>query len=229
MLVYVLETTYNGGLFFTRKGVGQMRRVMSWALIIAGLLLILSPLIKNGYSIYMQRQLLESVEQSYPQDSEAAAETDVAVLPTPSSAPTPDPAPAVQPNAPVKAVLVLSIPRLNLKTAVVEGVTPRDLGMGPGLYPDSARPGETGNVAIAGHRNVFGSWFRHLNRLGPGDRISITYRGNVYEYSVEKVFIVAENDWSVVAPTDYKALTLTTCDPPGNVIQRLIVRARQVN
>ncbi len=200
-----------------------MRRGLSWLLIIAGLLLILSPFIKNGYSIYMQRQLLESVEPSYPQNSEAAAEKDVAALPAP------DPAPAVQPNAPVKAVLILSIPKLNLKTAVVEGVTPRDLSMGPGLYPDSARPGETGNVAIAGHRNVFGSWFRHLNRLGPGDRISITYRGQVYEYSVEKVFIVAENDWSVVAPTDYKALTLTTCDPPGNVIQRLIVRARQVN
>lgn len=196
-----------------------MRRGLSWALIIAGVLLILSPFIKNGYSIYMQRQLLDSVEQLHPQDSE----TDVADLPTP------DPAPAVQPAEPVKAVLILSIPRLNLKTAVVKGVTPRDLSMGPGLYPDSTRPGETGNVAIAGHRNVFGSWFRHLNRLGPGDRINITYQGNVYEYSVERVFIVAENDWSVVAPTDYKALTLTTCDPPGNVTQRLIVRARQID
>lgn len=206
-----------------------MRRFMSWALIIAGLLLIMSPIIKNGYSIYMQRQLLESVEQFYLHDSEAAVETDVAVFPTSSSAPAPDPSPAVQPNVPVKAVLVLSIPRLNLKTAVVEGVTPRDLSMGPGLYPDSALPGERGNVAIAGHRNVFGSWFRHLNRLAPDDTISITYQDNVYEYSVEKVFIAAENDWSVVAPTDYRALTLTTCDPPGNVTQRLIVRARQIN
>ncbi len=206
-----------------------MRRFMSWALIIAGLLLILSPLIKNGYSIYMQRQLLKSVEQLYLQDSEAEADTDIVVLPTPSSVPAPAPATTVQPKAPVKAMLVLSIPKLNLKTAVVKGVTPRDLSMGPGLYPDSALPGETGNVAIAGHRNVFGSWFRHLNRLAPGDTISISYQGNVYEYAVEKVFIVAENDWSVVAPTDYKALTLTTCDPPGNVTQRLIVRARQIN
>lgn len=199
-----------------------MRRILSWVLIIAGVLLILSPFIKNGYSIYTQRQLLESLERSYSPNFEEA-EKNVAVLPTP------DPAPAVQPKVPVKAVLILSIPRLNLKTAVVGGVTPRDLSVGPGLYPDSARPGETGNVAIAGHRNVFGSWFRHLNQLAPGDRISITYQGNVYEYSVEEVFIVAENDWSVVASTNYKALTLTTCDPPGNVTQRLIVRARQIN
>ncbi|MEQ8200000.1 MAG: class E sortase [Syntrophomonadaceae bacterium] len=123
--------------------------------------------------------------------------------------------------------MVLSIPKLNLKTAVVQGVTSRDLSMGPGLYPDSALPGDKGNVAIAGHRNVFGSWFRYLNRLEPGDRISISYQGRDYEYSVEKVYIVAENDWSVVAPTNYRALTLTTCDPPGNVTQRLIVRARQ--
>ena len=206
-----------------------MRRFMSWVLIIAGLLLILSPFIKNGYSIYMQRQLLESIQQLYLQDSEVAAETDVGVSSPSSSAPASAPATAVQPKAPVKAVLVLSIPRLNLTTAVVEGVTPRDLSMGPGLYPDSALPGETGNVAIAGHRNVFGSWFRHLNRLAPDDKISITYQGKVYEYTVEKVFTAAENDWSVVAPTDYRALTLTTCDPPGNVTQRLIVRARQIN
>ncbi len=206
-----------------------MRRVLSWALIIAGLLLILSPLVKNGYSIYMQRELLQSIEQSNPQESATDAETGVSALPTPANPSSPDTAPLVQPSLPIKAVLVLNIPKLNLKTAVVKGVTSRDLSMGPGLYPDSALPGEIGNVAIAGHRNVFGSWFRHLNRMGPGDLISITYQGKTYDYTVEKVFIVAENDWSVVAPTDYQALTLTTCDPPGNVIQRLIVRARQSN
>lgn len=209
----------------SRKRGCRMRRTLSWVLIAAGVLLILSPFMKNTYSIYMQRQLLENAMQA-PQSLE--------VIPQEQSLPTTTAGeaakePAVQSKSAVKAVMVLSIPKLNLRTAVVKGVTSRDLSMGPGLYPQSNMPGEEGNVSIAGHRNVFGSWFRHLNRLVPGDAIAITYQGTTYNYAVEKVFIVAENDWSVVAPTAYRALTLTTCDPPGNVTQRLIVRARQID
>lgn len=186
----------------------------------------LSPLMKNGYSIYMQRQLLASALQQSTSSSEVVIPEEA--TPSPTSVETTKPL-AVQPQPPIKAVLILSIPRLNLNTAVVKGVTSRDLTVGPGLYPNSSLPGEAGNVAIAGHRNVFGSWFRHLNKLVPGDKISIVYQGKTINYKVERVFIVAEDDWSVVAATDYKALTLTTCDPPGNVTQRLIVRARQTD
>lgn len=203
-----------------------MRRILSWVLIIGGLLLALSPLMKNGYSIYMQRQLLASALQQSPSSSVVVIQEEA--TPSPTSVETTKPL-VVQPKPPIKAVLILSIPKLNLNTAVVKGVTSRDLTVGPGLYPDSSLPGEAGNVAIAGHRNVFGSWFRHLNKLMPGDKISIAYQGKTINYKVERVFVVAENDWSVVAPTDYKALTLTTCDPPGNVTQRLIVRARQTD
>ena len=200
-----------------------MRRILSKVLIISGILLIISPLLKTGYSLYMQKNLLQDIEQTQPavDISPVDPALPVATAPTAPNAP-------VQTPPKIKAVLVLNIPKLNLKAAVVQGVTSRDLSLGPGLYPDSSLPGIKGNVSIAGHRNVFGSWFRHLNKLVPGDKISITYHGTIYNYEVEKVFVVAENDWSVVAPTPYKALTLTTCDPPGNVTQRLIVRAKQV-
>lgn len=200
-----------------------MRRILSKLLIISGILLIISPLLKTGYSLYMQKNLLQDIEQTQPAVDISPVDP---ALPA-ATAPTAPNVP-VQTPPKIKAVLVLNIPKLNLKAAVVQGVTSRDLSLGPGLYPDSSLPGIKGNVSIAGHRNVFGSWFRHLNKLVPGDKISITYHGTIYNYEVEKVFVVAENDWSVVAPTPYKALTLTTCDPPGNVTQRLIVRAKQV-
>jgi len=200
-----------------------VRRILSKLLIIAGLLLIISPLLKNGYSLYMQKNLLQDIEQAKPCVNSSVVDPVLPAEPTPTAPQVP-----VQTAPKIKAVLVLNIPKLNLKAAVVQGVTSRDLSLGPGLYPDSSLPGIKGNVSIAGHRNVFGSWFRHLNKLVPGDKISITYHGTIYNYEVETVFVVAENDWTVVAPTPYKALTLTTCDPPGNVTQRLIVRAKQV-
>ncbi|MEW6173880.1 MAG: sortase [Bacillota bacterium] len=36
---------------------------------------------------------------------------------------------------------------------------------------------------------------------------------------------MAKNDWSVIKPCGYPALTLTTCHPVGSARQRLVVRA----
>jgi sortase A len=203
-----------------------MKRNLSKILIILGILLILSPLLTTAYSLYQQRNLFHQLEQNQNQLSYAQSK-ELVKLQVSSKNTELDSAP-IAPIPKIEAILILKIPRLNINAAVVKGVTSRDLSVGPGLYPNSSLPNNEGNVAIAGHRNIFGSWFRNLDKLIPGDKITIVYSGQVYDYKVEKIFYVAENDWSVVAPTSYKALTLTTCDPPGAVNRRLIVRARQV-
>lgn len=50
-------------------------------------------------------------------------------------------------------------------------------------------------------------------------------KGEIYRYKVERVFPIAKNDWSVIKPCGYPALTLTTCHPVGSARQRLVVRA----
>jgi len=131
------------------------------------------------------------------------------------------------PNVGKKPVglFVLSIPEIDLSVGVVEGTSANDLRVGPGWYSQSALPGK-GNTAIAGHLNIYGSWFRHLNRLKRGDTIRLTYKGNEYLYSVERVFSIAGNNWDIIEPCGYNALTLTTCDPGGDSNKRLAVRAR---
>ncbi|MDD3890654.1 MAG: hypothetical protein PHR65_12205, partial [Syntrophomonadaceae bacterium] len=107
-----------------------MRRILSKVLIISGILLIISPLLKTGYSLYMQKNLLQDIEQTQPavDISPVDPALPVATAPTAPNAP-------VQTAPKIKAVLVLNIPKLNLKAAVVQGVTSRDLSLGPGLYP----------------------------------------------------------------------------------------------
>lgn len=122
----------------------------------------------------------------------------------------------------------LEIPKLSVKAVIVSDVNPRDLKQGPGHYPMTPFPGEMGNSALAGHRTTYGAWFRNLHKLEAGDTIRVVYGDVTVAYAVEKVFVVPRTQWTVVAPTSYPALTLTTCDPPGSDRQRLVVRARLV-
>lgn len=120
---------------------------------------------------------------------------------------------------------IIVIPRIEVEAAVLDGVDLDILAQGPGFYPDNPRPGQDGNVAVAGHRTTYGAWFRHVDQLEEGDEILFTSAVATYRYSVEEVFVVASNAWEVVDPTEEPKLTLTTCHPPGSATQRMVVRA----
>jgi sortase A len=143
----------------------------------------------------------------------------------------PDPAPAEPPPAQSPTVTYrITIPDAGVRYMVMPDIENEDLARGPSHYPQTALPGQAGNAAIAGHRTHRGepSYFYHLDRLKPGSRITIDYPDRSYVYMVERVFITNAYDLSVLDPTPYPALTLTTCDPPGTEDNRLIVRARLI-
>ncbi|MGW5675594.1 class E sortase [Streptomyces sp. NPDC003860] len=138
-----------------------------------------------------------------------------------------------------RAYAVLRIPRLGVTVPVAEGVAKRgvlDKGY-VGQYPGSARPGQPGNLALAGHRNTHGEPFRYVNRLRPGDDIRVETRDAVYVYAVDKtlpqttpwdVGVIAPVPRSLVRPgAGYvepgRYVTLTTCTPEFSSKYRLIV------
>jgi sortase A len=120
----------------------------------------------------------------------------------------------------------LVIPAIGVDRYVVQGVGEAQLQMGPGHYPGTALPGQTGNVAIAGHRTTFGAPFFELNQLGPGDLIYLTdVTGTTWVYDVTHQWVVAPSDVSVLDATRAPVLTLTTCNPRFEATSRLVVRA----
>jgi len=120
------------------------------------------------------------------------------------------------------------IERIDVEAMVVSGVEPENLAKAPGFYPQSAVPGQEGNVSIAGHRTTYGAWFRRVDELQTGDEVVIESPRARYIYEVESVFPVPDNAWEVVDPTPEPMLTLTTCHPVGSAEQRLVVRAKFV-
>jgi LPXTG-site transpeptidase (sortase) family protein len=119
----------------------------------------------------------------------------------------------------------IEIPRIGLKTMILEGVSQRTLALAVGHIPGTALPGGAGNVGLAGHRDTF---FRSLRGVKAGDTIVLTTLDGSYEYQVKSCEVVTPRDTRVLANSAQPALTLVTCYPfhyLGPAPERFIVHA----
>lgn len=124
-----------------------------------------------------------------------------------------------------QGVVLLSIPKINLKAAIVEGTGRKTLLFAPGHLENTAQPGEPGNSVIAAHRDTF---FRRIHELEHGDDILVTRQGHQYHYVVTGKSIVDPNAVSAIRPSDDVRLTLVTCYPTyyiGPAPKRLVIVA----
>ncbi|WRS26449.1 class E sortase [Oscillospiraceae bacterium MB08-C2-2] len=126
--------------------------------------------------------------------------------------------------------MTLDIPRLELNTPVLGDVDEETtLKKGVGLY-DYAQPPGPGNrnVSIAGHRDVYGAEFLKIDTIGAGDLLYLTYQGVKYTYEYEDTTIVASDNWDPIRCKDFSSITLTSCDPIGTSLNRIIVTGRLI-
>ena len=133
-------------------------------------------------------------------------------------------------KVPGKAVAILVIPKMDLDMVVVEGTDTESLKKGPGHYTQTAYPWEdSGRVGIAGHRTTYGAPFWSLEKLKPGDRITLQTEYGTYNYRVTRDLIIDPSEGWVLEPTNRPTLVLTTCNPRFSAAERLIVFAERVN
>jgi len=120
------------------------------------------------------------------------------------------------------------IPKIDLDSIVVEGVSRKKLSEGPGHIKGTAAPGEPGNAVISAHRDTF---FRHIYELNKGDEILVKRAGRVFHYQVTGKKIVMPDDVAVLKQTTDPQLTLITCYPTyyiGPAPKRLVVFSKLV-
>lgn len=135
-------------------------------------------------------------------------------------------APAAAPDVDPLVLGRIEIPRVGVSAIVREGDDAATLSIAVGHIPGTARPGETGNVALAGHRDSF---FRALRNIRAGDVIRIRVPGRGDEYRVDSTEVVGAEETRVLASTRNAVLTLVTCYPfgwIGHAPRRFIVHAR---
>ncbi len=122
----------------------------------------------------------------------------------------------------------IEVPRLGLKAIVVQGDSEKLLRRAVGHLPETALPGEAGNVALAGHRDGL---FRPLRNVRPGDTITLRTPDREFQYQVEWTAVVPPTAVQLIQPTTEPVLTLVTCFPfyyVGAAPERFIVRARKI-
>jgi sortase A len=127
------------------------------------------------------------------------------------------------------AVGRIRIARIGASFVVVDGTDTASLRKGPGIYDDAPFPGAPGTVAIAGHRTTYLAPFRHIDRLRPGNEISLEMPYGRFVYRVEKTRIVDPSEVSVVRRVAYDRLVLSACHPLYSAAKRIVVFARFVD
>ncbi len=123
----------------------------------------------------------------------------------------------------------IEIPRIGVSAIVKIGSDEQTLSRAVGLVPQSARPGQIGNVVLAGHRDTF---FRPLRDIQVSDRIRVRVPPETYEYKVESVMVVSPEDTNVLRSKGKEEITLVTCFPfryIGPSPDRFVVSATRVN
>lgn len=108
------------------------------------------------------------------------------------------------------ALGVLRIPRLKLEVPVLEGTDELTLNRGVGRIAGTSRPGQGGNIGIAGHRDGF---FRRLKDISAGDLIEFVTASRTDVYAVDRVRITSPAEVSVLESRTKPSLTLVTCYP----------------
>lgn len=147
------------------------------------------------------------------------------LLPAQSVAADPLVRPTLQRPAANKPLGVLTIPKLKVTSKVFSGVTMNIFDRGVGQWPGGPAFGDPGNIVIGGHRTSGKRPFYNIDKLAPGDIITLTSRGRVANYAVDKIFIVKPTATWILQPSTEARLTLFSCHPKGSTSRRIVAQA----
>jgi len=127
-----------------------------------------------------------------------------------------------------QAVGRIRVPRLGLNMVVVDGTDHGSLTKGPGLDRRTYMPGEGQLIYIAGHRTTYLAPFAHIERMRPGDPVSLEVPYATFRYRVYRHRIVSSDDLAVLRSHGKEIVELQACHPRFFASHRYIVYARLV-
>ncbi len=115
---------------------------------------------------------------------------------------------------------VLSIPRLELRMPIYLGATKENMANGAAVMGQTSLPigGENTNCVLAGHRGWNGAaYFLYVDRLIPGDTVTVTNLWETLNYKVSDIKVIDPNDVEAIhIQSNRELLTLLTCHPPAS-------------
>jgi sortase A len=133
------------------------------------------------------------------------------------------------PTPSIQQATRIEIPAIKIDAPVVQGDGWEQLKKGVAQHIGSSDPGESGNVVLSAHDDVYGELFRQLDKLQPGDQVMLYTQQRQYIYIVDRTEIVEPTAVEVMASTGAPTVTLISCYPYLVDKQRIVVFARLQN
>lgn len=222
-------------------------------LMLAGLSLLLYPLVSNTWNNYRQTQLISSYEEAIvvaDENGQIDYESEVLMANTyntnllpcilPDSFATAEA--AEEEDEEYMSCLNLNgdgimgyvqIPKIGIKLPIFHGTSDEVLQIGAGHLEGSSLPigGESTHSVLSAHRGLpSASLFTDLDLMKEGDHFYINVLDETLAYEVDQILTVEPVDTTALVVEDGKDLvTLLTCTPYGVNTQRLLVRGHRVD
>lgn len=219
---------------------------------LAGLSLLLYPLVANQWNNHRQKLLISNYERIVA-DKEAAGNIDYAAEMKKAEAYNDALLPSILPDSFAVAEAqteadssyenslniagdgmmgIVEIPKIDIKLPIYHGTSDEVLQKAAGHLEGSSLPigGENTHAVISAHRGLpSASLFTDLDQLEIGDHFLIHVLDETLCYEVDQILVVDPEDTSALAVEDGEDLmTLLTCTPYGVNTQRLMVRGHRV-
>jgi sortase A len=125
----------------------------------------------------------------------------------------------------VEQAIRIQIPVIGVDAPVVQGDGWEQLKRGVAQHIGTPNPGETGNIVLSGHNDIYGEVFRYLDRLNLGDIVILFTNQRQYTYVITGTQMVEPTAVEVMAPTSDARVTLIFCHPYLVDIHRIVVSA----
>ena len=122
----------------------------------------------------------------------------------------------------------IEIPHAGISALVVEGAWDKELDMAVGRVVGTARFGDVGTVALAGHRDRH---FRGLGKVEDGDTVTVTTPRATFAYLIDSTRVTKPEDVRLTTSAS-RGLTLITCYPfgiIGHAPKRFLVFGHQLD
>jgi len=129
------------------------------------------------------------------------------------------------PTSSPEQTIRIQIPAIGVDAPVVQGDGWEQLKKGVGQALGSPIPGQNGNVVLSAHNDIYGEIFRDLDRLRPGDEITLFTAQRSYTYTVRQTQVVEPTRVEVMEQTQEPIVTLISCYPYLQDDQRIVVVA----
>ena len=222
-------------------------------LFLAGLSLLLYPLVANQWNSYRQSHLISNYEHTvsgletsgqvdYTEELQKARAYNEALLPSilPDSFAVAEA--AGEPDAVYMSCLnlagdgmmgVIEIPKIHVNIPIYHTTEETVLEKAAGHLEGSSLPvgGENTHAVIAAHRGLpSAALFTDLDQMTEGDHFLLHVLDETLCYEVDQISVVEPDDTTpLMVKTGKDLVTLLTCTPYGVNTQRLLVRGHRVD